>query len=104
MRSIRLEGGKDYGKPVDWDDEKDGPCGSLSVVVEGSAHVSVWCPTLAEREQIRNGANIALSVIGGQPPVMLTVVQIGIETKFQPIFPMIWKGITRWFDKESANK
>lgn len=35
------------------------------------AVTSVFVPTDDQREQIAEGANIALTVIGGQPPVMM---------------------------------
>lgn len=35
------------------------------------AVTSVFVPTDEQRQQITDGANIALTVIGGQPPVMM---------------------------------
>lgn len=35
------------------------------------AVTSVFVPTDEQRQQIADGANIALTVIGGQPPVMM---------------------------------
>jgi hypothetical protein len=62
----RLEGGNEdndlwaMNHTVD-----DAVCG------EAPAVTSVFVPSDSQREEIAGGANIALTVIGGQPPVML---------------------------------
>src|SRR5690349_11413068 len=62
-----------YGAPKDWDPEKSGKCGHLSVRVEDNVYSSAWEPTPDELALLVNGGSIVLSVVGGQPPVMLTV-------------------------------
>lgn len=62
------------GAPKDWDVEKQGECFTLPVqVTEDGRCVSLWTPDAAERALIAEGHPIALSIVGGQPPVMLSV-------------------------------
>ena len=68
------------GAPVDWDEEKNGPCDGLPVqrvLTEGlPAMRSVWAFTPEERAAIARGANIELGVIGTvHPPVWLAVLE-----------------------------
>jgi hypothetical protein len=45
------------------------------------AVTSVFVPTDEQREQIASGVNIALTVLGGQPPVMLRLTDEPIGKK-----------------------
>lgn len=74
MNPMRVEGSVLYGKPKNWNEERDGICGYLPVVHDGLCCLSVWKLTDAERAQIAEGHNIILSVVGGQPPVNLATV------------------------------
>ena len=62
------------GAPQSWDEATQGPCRRLHVRVspEGICE-SAWEPTPAELAALNAGASIILSVVGGQPPVMLSV-------------------------------
>ncbi len=68
-----------FGAPKNWDHGKDGPIMGLPVRVEeysGSAvkgFCSAWAPTPDELAILNAGGFVILSVLGGQPPVMLTV-------------------------------
>lgn len=62
-----------FGAPPDWDSSANGDCATLPVCVQGELFTSCWQPSDAERMAIANGEPIMLSVIGGQPAVMLWV-------------------------------
>jgi hypothetical protein len=82
MKGIHFEGvNKLFGAPKGWDEAKDGPCLTLptrsSILENGLVMVqSVWQPTADERKALAAGHNLVLTVLGGQPPVMLTVADI----------------------------
>lgn len=61
------------GAPKGWDEEKQGRCTTLSVRVVGDVYQSAWEPTPTELRALIEGGTIVLSVVGGQPPVALTV-------------------------------
>jgi len=61
------------GAPADWDEARDGPCGALHVRQEGRNWLSAWKPNEAEIAAMAAGGVIALSVVGGQPPVWVAV-------------------------------
>jgi hypothetical protein len=68
----------EYGAPEDWNDLKTGHCDPLPVRefnINGvPAMESFWEPSADEIEQIKNGANISLVVIGtAHPPVSLRI-------------------------------
>lgn len=80
MRSVQIkDSAHNYGAPEHWDATRDGECGVLSVrVQEFGANklrecVSAWRPTSEELALLVRGGVVILSIIGGQPPVMLTV-------------------------------
>lgn len=75
MIPARIAGATHHlGAPKGWKPEEDGNCCHLAVrVVEGNVWQSAWEPTPAEVAAISAGAKIVLSVVGGQPPVMLSV-------------------------------
>jgi hypothetical protein len=65
-----------FTPPRDWDRERDGECFDLPVQrLEDGECVSLWKPTAAERHLIANGGVIRLGVVGGQPPVSVSVVE-----------------------------
>lgn len=74
MIPARISGATHHlGAPKGWKPE-DGNCCHLAVrVVDGNVWQSAWEPTPAEIAAISAGAKIVLSVVGGQPPVMLSV-------------------------------
>lgn len=79
MKPVEIRGkNADFGKPRDWDETRDGPCGTLPVRVEQFGiydnHRSNWKPTVDELKRLNAGGVVELSCIGQQPPVMLTVV------------------------------
>lgn len=66
-----------FHKPEDWDNEKDGECGSLSVRVEMVGrhpyHISTWKPTQHELWALDAGGVVVLTCVGLQPPVKVEV-------------------------------
>ena len=80
MNPIRLPGDRLLGKPKNWNEERDGKCGQLPVLIDNGCFISVWKPTDEERLRIATGANIALSIVGGQPPVNLFLANVDGET------------------------
>lgn len=74
MIPLRIAGATHYlGAPKGWEPEKDGNCRHLAVRVDDNVWQSAWEPTPQELELLVAGGSIVLSVVGGQPPVMLTV-------------------------------
>lgn len=62
------------GKPKNWDADKDGDCHGLAVrVVEDNVFQSAWEPTPGELETLNAGGLVILNVVGGQPPVSVSV-------------------------------
>lgn len=88
-----MKPGKIYGEtralgaPVDWDEAKYGPCGSLSIKDERDksglpSMTSCWMPSDEERERIANGGAVYLNVVGAvHPPVMLWVGPPAVKLK-----------------------
>lgn len=63
-----------FGKPKDWDEQRDGKCAQLGVrVTQDGLHESAWEPTAAELAVLNAGGYVVLSVLGHQPPVRLSV-------------------------------
>lgn len=70
----RISGANRYmGAPKGWEPEKDGNCIHLAVRVEDNIYQSAWEPSPDELAMLNAGGSIVLSVVGGQPPVMLSV-------------------------------
>lgn len=67
-----------FGKPQDWNEAENGPCGALSVcdiVSDGKKFMeSLWTPTDEERAAIANGAPVVLWVSGTAHPVVALCV------------------------------
>lgn len=69
------------GAPLGWDKERDGSCSGLAVRVvgdprDGLNHVqckSAWEPTPEELALLNAGGSVILTIVGGQPAVMITV-------------------------------
>lgn len=77
----RIRGATHYlGAPKGWEPDKDGTCGHLAVRVDENVWQSAWEPTPRELAMLNAGGSIVLSVVGGQPPVMLTVEPVFEET------------------------
>src|SRR5437879_2234120 len=78
MNPIRFPGAQIAGKPLDWDDKRDGECVGLpvaiSVITETGMKMftSIWKPTAEERRCIAEGENIAITCFGVQVPIALT--------------------------------
>lgn len=62
-----------FGAPKGWKPEDDGNCCHLAVRQIENVFQSAWEPTPGELELLNAGGKIVLSVVGGQPPVMLQV-------------------------------
>lgn len=79
MRPVRVKGqNANFAKPTEWDDERDGPCGSLPVRLEKVGfyveHNSAWKPDEEELKLLNEGGVVELCCVGIQPPVLLCVV------------------------------
>lgn len=62
------------GPPKGWDQERDGKCVDLWIrVTEHGDCQSAWGPTPEELAILSAGGSVVLSVVGGQPPVNLSV-------------------------------
>jgi len=74
MISKRIEGATNYlGAPPGWDPERDGHCSHLAIRREGNVCYSAWEPTPEELAKLNAGGSVILGVVGGQPPVSLSV-------------------------------
>jgi hypothetical protein len=79
MLAGRIDGAtRNLGAPRDWDEQRQGRCGSLAVRHEettaGPAMTSAWFPTEEEIARLRAGAPVYLTVIGeSHPPVAMAV-------------------------------
>lgn len=80
MKPGKIEGATvNLAKPVDWDDERDGKCGSLWVTLQGwpdglAAFKSAWVPSETELLLLNAGFPVILTVIGSNhPPVSIHV-------------------------------
>jgi hypothetical protein len=68
-------------KPPDWDDERDGSCGELSVRIEPfgtrcKSFYSNWKPSPDELTILNNGGVVEIEVVGqGQPPLSVGAVE-----------------------------
>lgn len=80
MKVLRIEGfTRELGKPVNWDNEKDGHCASLPIrdlqFEDGSQYmVSAWEPTPEELNKIIQGESIKLWIQGINHPVVTITV------------------------------
>jgi hypothetical protein len=71
---MRIAGATHYlGAPEGWQPDRDGECAHLAVRVAGNVWESAWEPTPDELAMLNAGGSVLLSVVGGQPPVMLGV-------------------------------
>ena len=68
----------DFTKPIDWDEDRDGKCSTLSVrrevVRNRPYHFSNWRPDAAELARLNAGGVVELCCVGSQPPVSISVV------------------------------
>lgn len=64
-----------FKAPSQWDSEQHGPCVDLHVMVTDGVYTSAWKPSTDELMTLNEGGLIYLSVIGGQPPVAISVGQ-----------------------------
>ena len=63
-----------HGKPLDWDDERDGICQTLPTVTVGNLHASFWQPTPEELDTLLRGGSLQLNVYADQHPVISLAV------------------------------
>ncbi|MCW3837841.1 hypothetical protein ACFQ1E_17490 [Sphingomonas canadensis] len=72
------------GPPADWDEERDGPCGTLAIADvltadRRPAMESLWRPDRTDIERLIAGGAIALGVVGTMHPVVyLAVTEPGV--------------------------
>ena len=79
MRPVKIKDqNADFVKPLDWDDTRDGSCGSLPIRRESvgiyNYHYSAWKPDIEELKLLARGGVVELCCVGVQPPVSLSVV------------------------------
>ena len=79
MKWTNIEGKThNFSKPKNWDDERDGPCGTFPVRVEEvglyNFHFSAWKPNAEELALLNAGGVVELCCVGHQPPVSVGVV------------------------------
>lgn len=79
MRPTTVKGqNADFAKPRNWDDTRDGPCGTLPIRVEQEGvynyHYSAWKPDAEELKLLAQGGVVELCCVGIQPPVSVAVV------------------------------
>jgi len=79
MRPAPIKGKThNFGKPAEWVEDRDGPCGVLPVRVEQegihNVHYSNWKPSAEELRRLCNGGVVELCCVGIQPPVSVDVV------------------------------
>ena len=65
MKPVEIRGkNADFGKPHDWVEARDGPCGSLPLRVEQAViynfHYSAWKPNAAELARLNAGGVVEL--------------------------------------------
>lgn len=67
---------REIGRPADWDDALDGPCGSVHVRDEIDALSgcnvmwTLWKPTAEELDVLRGGGMLKLGIMGRIHPVI----------------------------------
>jgi hypothetical protein len=79
MRPVKIKDqNADFVKPLDWDDTRDGSCGSLPIRRESvgiyNYHYSAWKPDIEELKLLARGGVVELCCVGIQPPVSVAVV------------------------------
>lgn len=75
MKKALIEGAThNPGAPKNWDPERDGHCGGLPIIFDGSSCRSAWKPTPEELAILNDGGYVTLYVVGWQVPVALGVV------------------------------
>jgi hypothetical protein len=85
MRAIDFGGVTNHlGRPVDWDENKNGHCDSLPVMRTPwhgiPSFISIWKPSIAELNHLLKGGHVRLLVVGEtHPPVSLDVLEPGAE-------------------------
>jgi hypothetical protein len=78
---MEITGGRPTGQPKDWDEAKQGKCGTLSVLyaqdeATGLATMtSAWKPTSAERQALERDGVLFLQIYGRQHPVIAMWIQ-----------------------------
>ena len=74
MTPIRIANATHFmGAPKGWKPDEDGNCVHLAVRQIDNVFQSAWEPTPSELELLNAGGKVVLSIVGGQPPVMLQV-------------------------------
>lgn len=81
MPFVRIKGAaNNFGKPINWDENRDGPCGDLWVRVDMYQHYRqhnfAWRPSPHELTLLMAGGAIEVSLVSDfMPPVGVSVVQ-----------------------------
>jgi len=75
MKTLIVEGSRPIGKPVNWDEARDGPCGTLHVVdhVDAQGHATMFSfykPTAEDILALANGGMLRLGILGKVHPVI----------------------------------
>ena len=81
MRPAAISGATHtFSAPKGWDESVSGPCADLDVRRTDDICESAWRPTAEELAALNAGGVVVLSIMGGQPPVMLSVEYTEAET------------------------
>ena len=93
MYACKFDGARPIGKPKNWDEALDGPCGTIYVtdaidtLTGHNVMFSVYKLTDEEIEALRNGGLLRLGIVGRAHPVFqLGVLSIPVEV--EPVFDM----------------
>jgi len=81
MPFVKIKGATtDFGRPSNWDERRDGPCGSLWVRVgthgRFKEHSFAWKPDSEELRILNEGGAVEIHIVNQyMPPVGATVVK-----------------------------
>lgn len=74
-----------FGRPLNWDEEKDGPCLDVHAVKENGIISTIWTPNEAELKSLNEGGFVLLGIFCNQmPPVAIGVVEPDNKDDAQP--------------------
>lgn len=72
-----------YKKPVDWDEEANGPCDDLHVIKCDGFINTFWKPNADELKTLNEGGNVLIVVVGNQLPAIAVSVASVKRTPFR---------------------
>lgn len=88
MNPIMINGATNIFKaPANWDAEKHGECDALAVRVDQGVYQSAWKPTEEEVAALKAGGHVVISIVGSQPPFVLSVAPAEEAAEAFPAVP-----------------